>query len=187
MIYNSFYSYSELKKFGFISLGENVCVSKFSSIYSPNLISIGNNVRIDDFCILSGNIDIGSYIHISAYTAIYAKFGVKIEDFVTVSGRNLIYSQNDDYSGEYMTNPLIPEKYRKVKGGKIILKKFSIIGAGCIILPNITVGEGCAVGSMSLINRDLEDWKIYAGIPVRYLKERMKNIIELHKEVINNL
>ena len=184
---NSFYSYSELKKLGFNSLGINVFISKFSNIYNPNLISIGNNVRIDDFCILSGNIEIGSYIHVSAYTAIYAKFGVRIEDYSTISGRNLIYSQNDDYSGQFLANPLVPEEYRNVSGGRVVIKKFSIIGAGCIILPNITIGEGCAIGSISLVNKDLEDWKIYAGIPVKYLKERSKNIIELAKKLKNNL
>ena len=61
---NSFYSDEELKKIRFKSLGENVLISKKASIYSPEKIIIGNNVRIDDFCILSGNIQIGNHVHI---------------------------------------------------------------------------------------------------------------------------
>ena len=41
-------------------------ISKKVSIYSPQKISIGNNVRIDDFCILSGNITLGNYCRIAA-------------------------------------------------------------------------------------------------------------------------
>lgn len=48
-----FYSREQLEKIGFKSLGKNVLISDKSSIYSPENISIGNNVRIDDFCILS--------------------------------------------------------------------------------------------------------------------------------------
>ncbi|MEC2449247.1 acyltransferase, partial [Bacillus cereus] len=50
----SFYSQEELSEIGFLSVGENVLISKKTSIYNPGAISVGNNVRIDDFCILSG-------------------------------------------------------------------------------------------------------------------------------------
>ena len=56
---NSFYSQEELMKIGFLSVGKNVLISKKASIYNPSVISIGNNVRIDDFCILSGKVTIG--------------------------------------------------------------------------------------------------------------------------------
>ena len=71
----SFLSSEELKNFGFKAIGTNVFISRKVSIYSPQSISIGNNVRVDDFCILSGNITLGSYIHISAYTALYGRNG----------------------------------------------------------------------------------------------------------------
>ena len=66
---NSFYTDSELKEIGFKSVGSNILLSRKASIYSPEKISIGNNVRIDDFCILSGNITIGNYCRIAAYCA----------------------------------------------------------------------------------------------------------------------
>ncbi len=50
---DSFYSRDELKKIGLKKYGENVFLSKKASIYNPEKIEIGNNVRIDDFCILS--------------------------------------------------------------------------------------------------------------------------------------
>ncbi|PSU67593.1 hypothetical protein CTM67_20550, partial [Photobacterium phosphoreum] len=64
----SFYSYEELKKIGFSSFGDNVLISKKASIYGASKIDIGNNVRIDDFCVLScsnGKFNIGNYIHIA--------------------------------------------------------------------------------------------------------------------------
>lgn len=51
---NSFYTEAELKELGLKSFGKSVLLSKKVSIYGAKNISIGNNVRIDDFCILSG-------------------------------------------------------------------------------------------------------------------------------------
>jgi galactoside O-acetyltransferase len=174
----SFYSLSELAAIGFKKLGVDVKISKNVSIYSPEKMVIGDHVRIDDFCILSGEIKLGSYIHISAYTAIYGKFGVEMEDFVTVSGRVMIYSQNDDYSGDYMTNPTVPAEFTNVTGGKIVLKKHAIIGAGSIILPSLTIGEGSCLGAMSLLKSDIPAWEVYAGTPAKRIKSRSRRLIE---------
>ena len=90
----SYYSEEELKKFGFCKIGKNVFISRKSSIYGCENISIGNNVRIDDFCILSGHIEIGNYIHIAAFTALYGgKDGIFIEDFANLSSRISVYSK----------------------------------------------------------------------------------------------
>lgn len=184
---NSFYTEKELKALDFKKIGKNVLISRKSSIYTPNQIEIGNHVRIDDFCILSGSIKLGSYIHISAYTALYGKYGISLENFSTVSGRVLIYSQNDDYSGAFMTNPMIPSEYTNVTGGPVEIRKHAIIGAGTIILPNLIIGEGSAVGAMSLVNKSLESWGIFAGVPAKYLKPRNKNILEIEKKLIHRV
>ena len=98
----SFYSAQELQKIGFKAIGENVKISRKTSIYSPERISIGNNVRIDDFCILSGTISIGSHIHISAYVALYGAMGIVIEDYSGISPKSVVYSAMDDFSGIYL-------------------------------------------------------------------------------------
>ena len=179
-----FYNREELEKIGFKSLGENVLISDKTSIYSPEKISIGNNVRIDDFCILSGEITIGNYIHIAAYCAYYGAGMIEIQDFSTTSSRVTIYSQSDDYSGETMTNPMIPEKYKNVTYGKVTIEKHCIVGASSVILPGVTLKEGTAVGAMSLVNKSTEAWKIYFGTPAKILKERKKELLQLEKEFI---
>lgn len=64
----SFYTEKELPSLGLKKYGRNVKISRHASIYGAQNISIGDNVRIDDFCILSGHIELGSYIHIAAYS-----------------------------------------------------------------------------------------------------------------------
>ena len=181
---NSFYTENELKNIGFKYFGKNVLISKNACIYGANNISIGDNVRIDDFCILSGNIKLGNYIHISAATLLFGgKNGIEISDFCSVSSRCAIYADTDDYSGMAMANPMVPEECRNVVGGKVLLKKHVLIGTGCTVLPNLIINEGVSVGCMSLINKSLEEWGIYIGIPCKKLKSREKNILELEKRL----
>lgn len=180
---SSFYNITELKEKGLKAFGSNVFISKKCSIYSPEKITIGNNVRIDDFCLLSGKIDIGNFVHISAYSAIYGKNGVKIEDYSGLSPRCTIFSATDDFSGEFMISPMVPEHLTNIIGGEVIIKRFSQIGAGTILLPNINIEEGTAVGAMSLVNKSTEPWGVYAGIPSKRLKDRKKNILNLYDQI----
>ncbi|MFA7081585.1 MAG: acyltransferase [Bacteroidales bacterium] len=175
---NSFYSNIELKQIGLKSFGEKVMISRKCSIYSPCNISIGNNVRIDDFCILSGEISIGSNIHISAYSALYGSKGIIINDFSGLSPRTTVYSSMDDFSGEFLIGPIHDEHKTNVIGGPVIIDKFVQIGAGSIIFPDLKINEGTVVGAMSLVNKSLEPWSIYVGTPCRKIKNRSKNLLK---------
>ena len=103
---DSFYNLQELSNIGFRSYGENVKISRKCSIYTPELISIGDNVRIDDFCILSGNIKFGNNIHISAYCALYGSQGIVFHDYSGCSARSTIYWAMDDFSGDIKMGPV---------------------------------------------------------------------------------
>lgn len=170
---NSFFTREELMMHGFQYVGENVLVSRKASIYGADAIELGHNVRIDDFCILSGKIHIGSYVHIAAYSALYGgDIGICIEDFGNISSRVSIYAISDDYSGFSMTNPLVPDKYKQMTKGKILIGKHVIIGSGCVVLPGVSLSEGSAFGALSMIKKDSEPWSINAGIPARFVKRR---------------
>jgi acetyltransferase-like isoleucine patch superfamily enzyme len=177
---NSFCTADEINQLGFKSVGENILISKFARFYGAENIEIGNHVRIDDFCILSGNIKLANYIHISAYSALYGKFGIEMEDYTGLSPRCTIFSASDDFSGNFLIGPMINSKYTNVTGGKIIIKKFGQLGSNCVVLPNIIIGEGAVVGAMSLVTNTLESWKIYAGIPAKYLRERSKKLLQFN-------
>lgn len=183
---NSFYSLKELEELGLKAVGDNVLLSKKVSIYGAKYISIGNHVRIDDFCILSGHIEIGNYIHIAAYSAIYGgEDGVFIDDFANLSSRTTVYSVSDDYSGETMTNPMISDTYKNVTSAPVKIGKHVIIGSTSVVLPGVALKEGSAFGAFSFINRDSREWTLNAGIPFKTLRERKKNILELEKEMKN--
>ena len=176
---NSFYTEQELIELGLKHFGENVLISRKCSIYSPEKISIGDHVRIDDFCMLSGEITLGSHIHIAAYSALYGAYSIEMEDYTGLSPRCTVFSATDDFSGNYLISPMVDESKTHVTGGKVLIKKYSQIGASCVLLPDITINTGVAVGAMSLINRCLDEWSIYAGIPAKKIKDREKGLLKL--------
>jgi galactoside O-acetyltransferase len=176
---NSFYTRQELENIGFKQLGYPVLISRNASFYGVENMSIGNHVRIDDFCILSGYITLGSHIHISSFCALYGSNGIEMEDYTGLSPRCTVLSATDDFSGDYLIGPIVESKLTNVMGGKVIIKKYSHIGASSVIFPNLTINEGVAVGAMSLVNKSLQAWTIFAGIPVKPIRERTKGLLKL--------
>ncbi len=149
-----YYTPTELRKLGVKKFGENVLISNKASLYQTERMEFGNNIRIDDFCYLMGNIKIGNFVHIAPYSSLVASDSfIEMQDYSGVSSKVCIYAVTDDYSGEAMTNPMIPSEYTKVYKAPVILEKHAIIGTSSVILPGVTVREGSSVGAMSLVNK----------------------------------
>lgn len=110
--------------------------------------------------------------------------GIIMDDFSGISSRCAVYAASDDYSGDALTGPTLPDKYRKVTGGTVVFRKHSLVGSGCTVLPNVIIGEGTSVGSMSLVNRSLNEWGVYVGIPCYRVKDRSRKLLELEKELL---
>ncbi|HVW99044.1 MAG TPA: acyltransferase [Candidatus Babeliaceae bacterium] len=177
----------EIEATGFKSVGRNVRISKMASIYGASKIEIGDDTRIDDFCVLSageGGIVIGSFVHIAVYSSLIGAATITLEDFTNISSRVAIYSSNDDYSGKWLTSPCVPKEYTNVTHGNVTISKHVIIGVGSCILPNVKIGAGAAIGAFSLVNKDIAASVIAVGVPAKVIKERSKEIFELEKLLI---
>jgi acetyltransferase-like isoleucine patch superfamily enzyme len=183
----AYYTVTQLSKLGFESIGKNVKISDKASIYDFNLISIGDNSRIDDFCIISGRIKIGKNVHITPQCLVAGgEKGIIFEDFTTIAYGVKIFTQSDDYSGSTMTNSTIPKKYKKEYKENIILKKHSIVGAGAILMPGVVLAEGTSIGAMSLVLKSTESWSIYTGIPAKKIKNKNQDLLALEQKYLKD-
>lgn len=185
------YTEEDLVNEGFKHLGRNVRIARTCTIVGAENISIGDNVRIDGYCTIVANgngfMDLGSYIHVGGYCVLLAGAGITLEDFSGLSWGVQLFSRSDDFTGEFMTNPTVPSKYTGVTGGPIVLKRHVIIGAGSVLLPKVTLGEGAAVGALSLVTRSLPEWGIYSGNPARHLRSRKRQLLELESVFLKEL
>jgi acetyltransferase-like isoleucine patch superfamily enzyme len=182
---NIFFDFSRLKY-----LGENVIIGKTVRIRYPELVYIGDNCIIDDFTYISTALELKGYVHISAGCKLIggSKSKVSMDFFSTFSPNVVVAAGSDDYTGGIAT-PLVGEEFKgNVEYGEVAIGKHCIIGSGSVILPNVNIGDGASVGALSLVNKNLDPWILYAGIPVRKLKERMKDeTIALEKKFFERL
>lgn len=180
-----FMSQDALERIGFACIGKNVSISDRASFHTPSKIEIGDNSRIDDFCVLSageGGIKIGAYVHLGVMSALIGAGKITIGDYSTLSGRVNIYSSNDDYTGRSMVNPTIPEKFRNATNAEVAIGRHVIIGAGSVILPGVEILDGVSVGALSLVKTNLPKDTIWAGVPVEFVRQRSQEIYNIEIE-----
>ena len=173
-----------LETLGFASVGKNLQISDRASFYGSNHITIGDNVRIDDFCVLAagvGGILIGNYVHIAVGSSLIGAGKITMSDFSGLSSRISIYSSSDDYSGTTLTNPTVHSGFTGVTHADVFLGKHVIVGSGSVILPGVTLEEGVVVGALSLVRANCELFGIYVGNPARRIKERKRDLLKLEQ------
>jgi len=152
-----------------------VQLSSKVSVYQPENISIGDNVRIDDFCVLSGHINIGSFVHIACHVVMTAtRELITIGDFSTLSYGVKVFSASDDFNGPHYSNPTVSQNLRNVSHQAVNIQDMCTVGAGCVILPGSFLESGCSFGALSFIKGHFESWQVYVGAPARAVGSREK-------------
>jgi acetyltransferase-like isoleucine patch superfamily enzyme len=87
---------------------------------------------------------------------------ITIEDDVTISFRVTVVVHDD------------ARRLDRIEPGAgdgtvapVRLQRGCYLGAGCLILPGVTVGERAVVASGAVVNRDVEPATVVAGVPAR--------------------
>lgn len=155
-------------------------ISSHAKIYGN--LKVGKNVRIDDGCILTGDIEIGDYVHIGAYSVLLGKNGIKIGSFTGFSPFTVIFTSCDDFSGETLFGPTIPEEYKNIKHSPVTIGDFVICGVKSSIVA-VDVPDGVSLGGHSMLKIKPHPWSIYAGSPARYLGHRDRGCVGLAEKL----
>ncbi|MBA7626324.1 2,3,4,5-tetrahydropyridine-2,6-dicarboxylate N-acetyltransferase [subsurface metagenome] len=162
----------------------------------PHKISIGNNVMIDDNCILdakgednkgifignrvtmgrnsaltckNGDITIGSSVNITPSVQITVAPGGKIE-----IGDNVEIGSFSDFSaGTYNIEKsnILPSAQGRISRG-IVVKDLVMIGAGVIVMDGVTIGRNSIIGAGSVITRSIPEHSVAFGVPAKVVRER---------------
>ena len=166
---NIFFDRTDLKR-----CGNNVIIGKTVRIRYPELVSIGDNVIIDDFTYISTELEICDYVHIAAGCKIIGgpKSKVVMREFSTLAPNVVLSAGSDDYRSG-IAGPFVPMSLKvNVLIGCIVIGRHSIIGANSTVLPNVTFHEGASVGAQSLVKDSLASWTLNVGVPARCIGNR---------------
>jgi galactoside O-acetyltransferase len=183
-----FMTAEEINSIGFAKVGREVLIDRTVLFYGASRISLGSNVRIDAFSVLSageGGIKIGSHVHLGVYVFLTGSAPIELQDFSGLSGKVSIYSSNDDYQGNALTGPTVPNEFRMVTSARVIIGRHVVVGAGSIILPGVTISEGACVGALSLVRKDVPAFKIVAGSKGQIVGERKRDFLALETLFLN--
>ena len=178
------YTPAEGRLLGLRNLGKNVRIHRTALFFNPQHVDIGDNSRIDAFTIITGSeagVSIGRHVHIAAGAYLFGGGGISVHDFAGISCRTILLSSNDDYSGRFLTGPTIPEKFTQVTRSRITIGRHAVIGAACVVLPGVEIGDGAAVGAQSLVKANVDPFTIVAGSPLRVLRKRDQRLLELEQ------
>ena len=89
---------------------------------------------------------------------------ITIGDHVTISHDTFIYA----HTASPVESPL-SEIYNQVR--PVTIENGAWIGAGCIVLPGVTIAQDCMVGAGSVVARSTEPACLYAGNPCKKIKD----------------
>ncbi|MBI1346193.1 acyltransferase [bacterium] len=132
---------------------------------------------------------IGNHVHLGVGCYIFGAGGaVTFEDFSGLSARVSLFTSTDDFTEGYLTNPTVPNQYRRVTSGPIHLHQHVIIGSGAVILPNVTLEYGSAVGALTLVQKSVSRGTIVSGNPARVipLSRNVNRLQELQHQCLQD-
>jgi len=168
--------------------GENVYIGHNTIITCPEKVILQDRVRIDPFCLITTQLEVGSNSHICSHAVLGGGSAQK----VTLDGWNFIgygsklFTASEDYTGEFGA---ICEFWgsNKIIRGDIRFKEFSGVASDVTVLPDIILPRGCTIGACSMVRtkdkRILKSWNIYVGTPIQYSQGRNSTrVIELAKD-----
>lgn len=115
------------------------------------------------------NIEIGTHVRIQPYCAIWASPNgkIRIGQYSGLGPGTVVFSSNHQYV------PGVPF-YRQPWTEKDVTIGTDVwVGAGCVILPGVTIGDGAIVAAGSVVTKDVPPGSVVAGVPARAIKERV--------------
>jgi len=156
----------------FFKCGKNSLISNWSLCQSENL-QLGDNVRIDPFSYITGKVKIGNYVHIPPFTVLSGgDRGIEIGNCVTISPGVKIFTVSADYKNG-LTNPTIPQSFRKSIRGSIHIDDFVCLFANTVVLPETWLRQGSVFLANSVITKGIYgSWSIFHGTPAKFKKDR---------------
>lgn len=153
-------------------------ISKNIRVRHPEYFSVGEGSIVDDFCYFSTRVTIGLYSHIASGCTVAG--GVDrlfaLGDYSSVSSGVRVWCTSDDFVNDVVT--VLPSGVGQIKEhlitGDVILGDFTAVGANSVVMPQNRIPEGTVIGALSFVppNFQFEPWAVYAGIPIRFIRER---------------
>lgn len=121
-------------------------------IMNRRRLSMGDNVWVWHHSILDATegLTIEEGAQIGAWVGLFTHGS---ESSIRLLGRQFVHIPNSERRG-----------YTR---GPVRIGAYTFVGAGSVVLPGVTVGKGCLLGSGALVTHDVPDYSIVVGAPAK--------------------
>lgn len=127
-----------------MKIGKGSTLHYAARFYEPKNIKIGNDTIIGDHCFLDG------------------RAPLTIGNHVDIASEVLIYNSQHDINDENF----------KALEKPVVVEDYVFIGPRAIILPGVAIHKGAVVAAGAVVTKDVEEYKVVAGIPAVEIGER---------------
>lgn len=125
-------------------------MSSTATIMNKRALAVGDHVWVWHYSILDATegLIIEEGCQIGAWVGIFTHGS---ENAIRLLGKQFVHIPNTERKG-----------YTR---GSVQIGAYTFVGAGSVILPGVTIGKGCLIGTGSLVAKDIPDFSIVVGQP----------------------
>jgi acetyltransferase-like isoleucine patch superfamily enzyme len=174
--------------------GRNVIFGQNVVLRHPHKIRIGNDVMVDDNCLLdakgttNAGITIGDGVFIGRNTILSCKNGdIHVDDGANIGFNCELFSASEVRVGQAallaaycyviggdhdFSDPSEPVLSQARTSAGVVVGAGAWLGAGAKILDGVTIGEGAIVGAGAVVRIPVPAGAIAVGIPARLVGQR---------------
>ena len=176
------------------SCGRNVVFGQNVVLRHPHKIHIGQNVVIDDNCLLdakgesnrgirigdgvfigrntilsckNGDIELGDGTNIGFNCEVFSASRVNVGKSVLMAAYSYVIGGDHDFSDPSAT---ILSQSRRSAG--VTIGDGAWIGAGAKLLDGVTIGNGAVIGAGAVVRDDVRPGDVAVGVPARVVSSR---------------
>jgi acetyltransferase-like isoleucine patch superfamily enzyme len=161
----------------------NPIVSREIRVRHPDLFQVGEGSIVDDFCYFSTRVIVGRYSHIASGCSVAGGRArtFRLGDFSSLSAGVRIWCTSDDFVNDIVT--IIPDGFPPIKEhlivGDVTFERLTAVGSNSVVMPDNEVPEGTVIGALSFVPAaaKLRPWTVYAGVPVREIRPRNRDLV----------
>jgi acetyltransferase-like isoleucine patch superfamily enzyme len=148
----------------FIQGGGRLLLEEHVTFFPNSYISIGGD---------SGFIEIGHHTHFAPGCVLYGHGGLKVGPYCNIAAHCVLATAAHDPLDHGKPMCEAPNRNRP-----ITLVEDVWLGANVTVTGGVTIACGCVVGANGVVTRDTEPMGLYAGVPARRLRDRIKAPLE---------
>ena len=139
----------------------DIQIGNFVTIQSHAWIhALSNQNKMDPMIVIKDNVSIGMNATISAVKKI------TIEEYVFMA-RNVYISDHSHKYGD-IDRPIAQQGIDNISPVRIGTNTW--LGQNAVVLPGVTIGRHCVIGANSVVNKDIPDFSLAAGVPAKIIK-----------------